>query len=74
VVIWSAKDEVKNIVTCMALHNFFRDHDLDDLDFQLDVEDTTTNPNQPSVGEGTVSGDETDMGALCDAIATALGA
>jgi hypothetical protein len=54
----------------MALHNFIRDHDLDDSDFQSDVHDDSDPRSCP--GEGTVSGDENDMGALCDAIVTAM--
>jgi hypothetical protein len=56
----------------MPLHNFIRDHDFDDSDFELDVGDTSAAPSEPSVGEGTLSGDETDMGGLRDAIAAAL--
>jgi hypothetical protein len=53
----------------MALHNFIRDHNLDDSD-QLDVQDDSDPRSCP--GEGTVLGDENDMGALCDAIAAAM--
>jgi hypothetical protein len=56
----------------MALHNFIRDHDLDDSDFQLDLQDDSDPRSQPSYGEGTVLDDETDMSALCDAIAAAM--
>jgi hypothetical protein len=45
----------------MALHNFIRDHDLDDSDFQLDVQDDSDPRSCP--GEGTV---------LHDAIAAAM--
>jgi hypothetical protein len=62
--------QAKIIVACMALQNFIREHDLDDSDFELDVQDIG-HGSQPSVGEGT-SGDEIDMGALRDAIATAM--
>jgi hypothetical protein len=31
--------QAKIIVACMTLHNFIREHDLDDLDFELDVQD-----------------------------------
>jgi hypothetical protein len=63
--------QVKIIVACIALHNFIREHDLDDLDFELDVQ-VIGHGSQPSVaGEGT-SGDEIDMGALRDAIAAAM--
>jgi hypothetical protein len=56
----------------MALHNFIRGHDLADSDFELDVQDNSVVRNQPSVGEGTASRDETDMGALGDAIVAAM--
>jgi hypothetical protein len=54
----------------MTLHNFIRDHDLDDSDFQLDVQDDSDPKSCP--GEGTVSGDENDTCALRDAIAAAM--
>jgi hypothetical protein len=54
----------------MSLHNFIMDHDLDDSDFQLDVQDDSDPSSCP--GEGTVSGDENDMGVLRDAIAAAM--
>jgi hypothetical protein len=54
----------------MALHNFIRDHDLDDSDFQLDVQDDSDPSSCPS--EDTVLGDENDMGVLRDAIAAAM--
>jgi len=61
----------KIIVACMTLHNFIREHDLDDSDFALDVQDIGEG-SEPSVAvEGTV-GDEIDMGALRDAIAAAM--
>jgi hypothetical protein len=60
------------MVACMTLHNFIRDHDLDDSDFELDVGDSRATPIQPSVGEGTVLGNETDMCVLRDAIAAPL--
>jgi hypothetical protein len=56
----------------MTLHNFIRNHNLDYSDFQLDVQDDSDPTSQPSYDEGTVSGDETDTGALCDAIAAAM--
>jgi hypothetical protein len=62
----------KIIVACMALHNVIRDHDLDDSDFQLDVQDDSDPTSQPSYDEGTISSDETDMSALCDVIAAAM--
>jgi hypothetical protein len=56
----------------MTLHNFIRNHNLDYSDFQLDVQDDSDPTSQPSYDEGTVSDDETDTGALCDAIAAAM--
>jgi hypothetical protein len=54
----------------MSLHNFIRDHDLDDSDFQSDVQDDSDPRSCP--GEDTVLGDENDMGALRDTIAAAM--
>jgi hypothetical protein len=54
----------------MALHNFIRDHDLDDSDFQSDIQDDSD--PRSCLSEGTISGDENDMGALRDAIAVAM--
>jgi hypothetical protein len=56
----------------MTLHNFIRDHDLDNSDFQLDIQNDSDPTSKPSYDEGTVSGDETDMSALRDSIATAM--
>jgi hypothetical protein len=56
----------------MVLHNFIRDHNVDGSDFKLDIGDTSAAPSQPSISEGTISGDETDVGALRDAIVTAF--
>jgi hypothetical protein len=61
----------KIIVTCISLHNFIREHDLNDLDFESGVQDIG-HGSQPSVAlEGTTV-DEIDMGVLCDAIAAAM--
>jgi hypothetical protein len=48
------------------------DHDLDDSNFQLDVHHDSDPTSQPSYDEGTVLDDETDMGALRDAITAAM--
>jgi hypothetical protein len=62
---YDVEKQAKIIVACI------REHDLDDSDFELDVEDIG-HGSQPSVaGEGT-SGDGIDMGALRDAIAAAM--
>jgi hypothetical protein len=60
----------KIIVACMTLHNFIRGHNLDGSDFQSDVQDDSDPKSCP--GEGTISGDENDMGTLRDAIAAAM--
>jgi hypothetical protein len=55
----------------MAPHNFIREHDLYDSDYELDVQDVGVG-NQTSVAvEGTAE-DDIDMGALRDAIAAAM--
>jgi hypothetical protein len=69
---YPVQKQSKIIVACMALHNFIRDHDLDDSIFQLDVQDDSDPTSQPSYDEGTVSGDETDMRVLRDAIAIGM--
>jgi hypothetical protein len=65
---YHVEKQSKIIVACMALHNFIRDHDLDDSNFQSDVQDDSDPRSCP--GEGT--GDENDMGALHDVIAAAM--
>jgi hypothetical protein len=67
---YPVEKQSKIIIACMALHSFIRDHDLDDSDFQSDVQDDSD--PRSCLGEGTVSGDENDMGALRDAIAAAV--
>jgi hypothetical protein len=67
---YPVEKQSKIIVACMTLHNFIRDYDLDDSNFQSDVQDDNDPRSCP--GEGTISRDENDMGALCDAIATAM--
>jgi hypothetical protein len=62
--------QAKIIVAYMTLNNFIREHDLDDSDFELDVQHID-HGSQPSVAtEGTIW-DEIDICALCDAIAAA---
>jgi hypothetical protein len=63
--------QAKIIVGCMGLHNFIREYNLDDSDFELDVQDIGHGSQSSLAGEGT-SGDEIDMGALCEAIAVAM--
>jgi hypothetical protein len=67
---YPVEKQSKIIVACMALHNFIRDHVLDDSDFQSDVQDDSGPRSCPD--EGTGSGDENDIGALRDAIAAAM--
>jgi hypothetical protein len=55
----------------MGLHNFIREYNLDDSDFELDVQDIGHGSQSSLAGEGT-SGDEIDMGALREAIAVAM--
>jgi len=59
----------KIIVACMALHNFIRECDLEDPHFEEDVEDDSPHPTYDDDG-GT--GDDVDMNAFRDAIATAM--
>jgi hypothetical protein len=68
---YDVEKQAKIIVDCMTLHNFIKEHDLDDSDFELDVEDIG-HGSQPSVAGEDTSGDEIDMGALRDAIAAAM--
>jgi hypothetical protein len=51
---YPVQKQSKIIVACVALHNFIRDHDLDDSIFQLDVQDDSDPTSQPSYDEGTV--------------------
>jgi hypothetical protein len=67
---YPVEKQSKIIVACMSLHNFIRGHDLDYSDFQSDVQDDSDPTSCP--GDGTVSGDENDMGALRDAIAATM--
>jgi len=59
----------KIIVACMAPHNFIRECDLEDPHFEEDVEDDSHHPTYDDDG-GT--GDDVDMNAFRDAIATAM--
>ena len=62
----------KIIVACMALHNFIRDSNINDVDFESNILDDSTHGTESSTGEGSSSGDDMDMGTLRDAIATAM--
>jgi len=61
----------KIIVACMALHNFIRECDLEDPHFQEDVEDDSSHPIYDNTNDGG-TGDDVDMNAFRDAIATAM--
>lgn len=60
------------IVACMALHNFIRDNAINDEHFETYVEDSSGVGSQVPTTDGTVSADDIDMSAFCDAIASAL--
>ena len=62
----------KIIVACMALHNFIRDNSINDTHFQSNIQEEGTDGPESSSGEGSASGDDMDMSALRDAIATAM--
>jgi hypothetical protein len=55
----------------MALHNFIRDNCINDAHFELDIQKEDDGPDS-SLGEESASGDDVDMSAFRDAIATAL--
>jgi hypothetical protein len=55
----------------MTLHNFIRDNNINDADFQSHIQDGTNGPESSS-GEGSAFGDDMDMSALRGAIATAM--
>jgi hypothetical protein len=63
--------QAKIIVACMTLYNFIREHDLDDSNFELDVQDISHGGQHSVAIEGT-TGDEIDMDALRDAITAAI--
>ena len=52
----------------MALHNFIRECDLEDPHFE---EDDSPHPTYDNTDDGG-TGDDVDMNAFCDAIATAM--
>ena len=56
----------------MTLHNFIRDNNINDADFQSHIQEDGTNGPESSSSEGSASGDDMDMSALRDAIATAM--
>ena len=55
----------------MALHNFIRECDLEDPHFEEDVEDDSPRPIYDNTDDGGI-GDDVDMNAFRDAIATAM--
>ena len=56
----------------MALHNFIRDNNINDVDFQSHIQEDGTNGPESSSNEGSDFEDDMDMSALRDAIATAM--
>ena len=55
----------------MALHNFIRECDLEDPDFESNVQDDSPRPTYDNTDDGG-TGDDVDMNAFRDAIATAM--
>ena len=53
---------------CMALPNFIRDNNINDVDFQSSIQDDSTHGTESSIGDESSSGEDMDMGALRDAI------
>lgn len=51
------------------LHNFIRNDALEDADFESDVQDASPHQTQSTTDD---TGDDVDMGALRDAIVTAM--
>ena len=62
----------KIIVACMALHNFIEDNSINDAHFQSHIQEDGTHGPESSSSEESGSGDDTDMSAMCDAIATTM--
>ena len=63
----------KIIVACMALHNFIREADLEDPDFESNVQDDSPRPTYDNTDDGGGGiGDDVDMNAFRDAIATTM--
>jgi len=60
----------KIIVACMALHNFIREADLEDPDFESNVQDDSPRLTYDNTDGGTR--DDVDMNVFRDAIATAM--
>jgi len=69
---YSVNKQSKIIVACMALHNFIRDNSINDAHFQSNIQEEGTDGPESSSGEGSASGDDMDMSALRDAIATTM--
>ena len=69
---YSVNKQSKIIVACMVLHNFIRDNSINDTHFQSNIQEEGTDGPESSSGEGSASGDDMDMSALRDAIATAM--
>jgi hypothetical protein len=68
---YSMEKQSKIIIACMALHNFIRDSNLSDNDFDTLASDETYVDGDAGTTTSYV-GDEEDMGDVRDAIAQAL--
>jgi hypothetical protein len=68
---YSMEKQAKIIIACMALHNFIRDSNLSDNDFDTLASDETYVDGDAGTTTSYV-GDEEDMGDVRDAIAQAL--
>jgi hypothetical protein len=66
---FSVRKQSKIITACMALHNFIREHDLNDEHFVTYVEDGT---DEDPTNDAGLTADDIDMCAFRDALATAL--
>jgi len=55
----------------MALHNFIREADLEDPDFESNVQDDSPRPTYDNTDDGGTR-DDVDMNVFRDAIATAM--
>ena len=51
---------------------FIRGDVFEDSDFESDVQDDSPHPTQHTTDDWSATGDDVDIGASCDAIATAI--
>jgi hypothetical protein len=68
---YSMEKQKKIIIACMALHNFIRDSNSSDEDFDRIASNETYVDGYMGASTSDVV-DEEDMGGVCDAIAQAL--